>query len=191
MILSILICTIPKRADKLARLRSVLDEQAQGKPVEIIVDDRPAKIDGGPSIGEKRQSLLERATGKYVCFFDDDDLPSPDYIEAILQAASHDPDAIGLKMRCFFKGGPFSAAHSIRYKWQENFDGHKYVRSPHHITPVRREIALQVGFKGMNHGEDHDYSKGLVGKLHTEVFIDRFLYDYLYEDQPAKTKYGA
>lgn len=194
MILSILICTLPQpdRVASLARLMEILGPQVDGKPVEILTDDRPKATEpGGCSVGVKRQSLLERAQGKYVCFIDDDDEVAEDYIDRILDAASHDPDVIGFKLRCHFKGGPFTAVHSIRYGWAENVDGHRYVRSPHHLTPVKREIALQVGFADKFTGEDHEYSRGLVGKLTSEIFIDRHLYDYLYVEQPAHIKYGT
>ena len=190
-LLSILICTIPGREQKFQRLLSELRKQSEGHPVEILWDTRPAKSKGGPSIGEKRQSLLLMASGRYVCYFDDDDMPSEDYIESILSAADRSPDVISFKLLCHFKGGPVTAVHSIRYAWKENVDGYRYVRSPHHLTPVLRDIALQVGFKDRIHGEDHDYSRGLFGKLKSEVFIDRHLYDYLYTEESARTKYGT
>lgn len=188
MMLSILICTLPERSESLARLMAMLDQQSEGKAVEILTDAAPKHA---ASVGAKRQSLLERATGKYVCYIDDDDTVAPDYIDTLIEAASHDPDCIGFKLMCYFKGGPVTAVHSIRYTWAENVDGYRYVRSPHHLTPVKREIALTVGFKDKRSGEDHDYSRGLVGKLNSEVFIDRHLYNYLYTEQPAHLKYGT
>lgn len=188
MTLSILICTIPGREAQFARIMAQLDAQTQGKPVEVLTDGR----DKSTPVGSKRQALLERATGAYVCYIDDDDTVSDDYIDAILSAASHNPDAIGFKTLCHGipKGQTSTAANSIRFKWAENFAGYRYVRSILHLNPVKREIALQVGFKDKRHGEDHDYSKGLVGKLKSEIFIDRHLYNYLYVEQPAHIKYG-
>lgn len=189
--LSILICTIPGREGTLARLMAQLKEQSEGKAVEILIDARPkANTTGGVSVGTKRQALLEQSTGKYVCYIDDDDTVADDYIDTLLSAAKADPDCIGFKLMCHFKNNPCTAVHSIRYAWKENVDGFRYVRSPHHLTPVKREIAIQVGFNDKRSGEDRDYSNGLVGKLKSEVFIDRHLYNYLYLEQPAHIKYG-
>lgn len=192
MILSILVCTIPGREKLLARVMDQLSGQLaahpQGEQVEVLTDPR----DKSTPVGVKRQALLEQATGKYVCFVDDDDRIADDYIASILEATTHDPDCIGFKTLCHGipKGQTSTAANSIRYKWQENYDGYRYVRSILHLNPVKREIALQAGFKDRRHGEDHQYSVGLVGKLKSEIFIDRHLYHYLYVEQPASVKYG-
>lgn len=191
MRLSILICSIPERAHLLSGLLEELDHQIAGRDVEILVDKRPKpNKPGGISVGVKRQSLLERAAGRYVCFHDDDDMPAPDYVSSILEAMADGPDGIGFILRCHFKEGIVASAHSSRYGWDENVDGYRYVRSLNHLNPVKREIALSVGFPDKPLGEDYAYSLGLVGKIKSEVFIPRFLYEYLYCEEDRKTKYG-
>ena len=40
--------------------------------------------DGTMSTGSKRNTLLFLAIGEYICYFDDDDWPSPDYLKKYL-----------------------------------------------------------------------------------------------------------
>ena len=74
--LSILICSLASRADKLQRLMNVLQPQINDS-VELLV-----KTDNGEMpIGKKRNLLLEEASGAYIAFVDDDDLVSEDYVK--------------------------------------------------------------------------------------------------------------
>ena len=54
---------------------SVLAEQLTSE-VEVLTE----LDDGTRSIGEKRNALVESAGGEYVCFVDDDDMVSSDYV---------------------------------------------------------------------------------------------------------------
>ena len=60
--LSILLATVVTRADLFAKLHAHLQQQAAGRPVEILHECDNKEI----SIGAKRQKLLVRATGDYV-----------------------------------------------------------------------------------------------------------------------------
>jgi glycosyltransferase involved in cell wall biosynthesis len=194
MKLSILIATVPERRVPLWHLRTELDKQAQGKPVEILEELTPRTHRGGPSIGAKRQTLLERAQGEYVVFIDDDDKVAPTYLEDILQAIEQKPDCIGFEIEVHgLSRKPQVASGSNRWEaWAEKVGGYDYVRTIYHKNPVRREIALQIGFKDMCFGEDHDYSQRLKasGLLKTEVYIPKRLYIYRYKHENPKTKYG-
>ena len=196
-ILSILIATVPERGSKYRRLIADLEKQAQGLPVEILTDDR---LKGVVSVGAKRQSLLERACGLYVCFHDDDDWHSEDYVSSLVEAAGKAPDCIGFEVEVVGMGrsGQGHGSHKLAScsnewaEWGENVGGYDYVRTIYHKTPVRREHALAIGFKDMRFAEDHDYSKRLKesGLLRTSVFIPRPLYIYRFKKEPFKRKYG-
>lgn len=192
MKLSILICTIEGREDKFETLLTSIKKQMLldyvGK-VELL-----KKIDNKEiSVGEKRQYLLNRAEGDYIVYIDDDDAVADDYISSILKAIEQNPDCIGFKIECNMEGTKHKAiASNIYDDWCENIDGFKYCRTIYHKTPVKREIALQIGFKDMRFGEDYDYSKRLKQSklLKTEVFIDKYLYFYNYKYENPNTKYG-
>lgn len=194
VLLSILICTVPERADMLRRLVDWLRWQMRQYPrqVEICVDDRV-----GVSVGEKRQTLLERAIGKYIAFVDDDDWVASDYVSRILAAyvkyeyayrieRPGGPDCVSLVGEMTTDGGSSERfEHSLKYSKWETIDG-VHQRSPNHLNMVKRELALKVGFTAKNVGEDHDYSMRLRPLLETEVSSGEApLYFYLFRPQQS------
>ena len=82
--LSILILTLPTRIDSYARLIKSLNLQVIQNNlinrVQILTLCDTKEI----SVGEKRNILLNKSCGKYVCFIDDDDLIAPDYLIKII-----------------------------------------------------------------------------------------------------------
>lgn len=180
MKLSILVLTIPSRKRKLTHLESILRPQlpADGS-VELIIKENAAIADGGPTIGENRNAAVEDAIGDYVCFVDDDDVVAPDYVEHILRAIETAPDVVGLKGHYICGNNkPELFIHSIQYKeWRTVNQVHE--RMPNHLNPVKRELALQVKYPPMNHGEDHDYSQRLLPLLTTEVLVEPIMYFYV------------
>jgi glycosyltransferase involved in cell wall biosynthesis len=187
MKLSVLICTIPQRKEKFDVLFNKLKDLALNKEVEILFDDRPK---GSVTIGQKRNDLINKSKGQYICFVDDDDNVSNEYIELILNAIESKPDCVGFKIMCDMEGVKEIASSSNKYQWSENVDGFRYVRSIYHKTPVKKEIALKCMFPNKSFGEDYEYSMRLKKHLSTEVFIDEFLYFYNYKYENPTTKYG-
>ncbi len=185
--LSVLICTIPERKNSFTNLFWELNKQAMGNSVQIVYDDAPR---GTITIGAKRNLLLNKAMGDYVCFVDDDDKISPCYIEEILKATELNPDCIGFEISCDMDGVKSIAASSNKYEWTENVDGYRYVRSIYHKTPVKRDIALQCMFPDKSFQEDYEYSMRLKPFLKNEVFIKKVLYYYNFKYENPKTKYG-
>jgi glycosyltransferase involved in cell wall biosynthesis len=179
-ILSILICTMPRRNTFFQRLMASLKPQLNDDVELKAVSD-----DGKMSIGEKRNTLLDAATGEYIAFIDDDDLVSNDYVQRILEAVKTKPDCVGMEGIITFDGqGARKFVHSLRYReWFEK-DG-IYYRNPNHLSPVKREHAIKVKFPDINMGEDHDYSKRLLPLLSTEVYLDNPI--YFYECRSNKT----
>jgi glycosyltransferase involved in cell wall biosynthesis len=142
---------------------------------EIIIDDTE-KI----SIGTKRDNLLKKATGKYSCFIDDDDLVPRYYVEELLNAAKEDKDCIGFKGIMTTNGRtPRVFIHSLQYQTWFEKDG-IYYRNPNHLNPIKTEICRQVGFVNLNRGEDYVFSKAILPFLKTETFIDKEMYYYLF-----------
>src|ERR1017187_5416088 len=103
MILSILICSLPKRKGELDLLLSNLDDQrlGTGRPdeIEVLVDSNTFN-----TVGEKRNNLLQHAKGAYVTYIDDDDAVSPDYIYSILSALTTNPDCCSMRGIITFDG---------------------------------------------------------------------------------------
>ena len=195
MLLSILICHLRSREEKLKRLFECLRAQGaccnwhpypEWKIVGFVgtnphVEVRIARDNGEMSIGAKRNLLLDSCVNsEYVCYHDDDDMPSQDYLSKILKALESKPDCVGFEGQLVRTGGPTSRfIHSIKYDhWYE--ENSVYLRSPNHLNPVRRELALKVRFPDLYSAEDADYSKRLYPLLKTETFIDGGpIYQYL------------
>lgn len=175
MILSILICHLKERKLLLDRLMKRVESQIVGMPVEILIEADSGEM----TTGAKRNILLSKATGSYICFVDDDDMVCPEYCEKIITALKTNPDCTSLcgvlyrdhmEPRLFF--------HSIKngQKWFEK-DRH-YYRPANHLNAVRRDLALQVKFPDITHGEDRVYSEKLFPLLKTEAAIDGVIYEY-------------
>jgi glycosyltransferase involved in cell wall biosynthesis len=177
MMLSVLICTIPKREHLFKSLCHIITDQINGSQVELLSDG------SGLTTGEKRQRLIEQAKGEYVCFIDDDDMIEPSYIQDILVAISHRPDVVGFKGWMFTNGKnktEWIISNSLPYE-DALISGRKvYLRYPNHLSPVKREIALKIGYPPITQREDYEYAKKLKqsGLIKTETFIDKNLYVY-------------
>lgn len=174
--LSILICTMPERVDKLSLLKLSLEPQITAenyKSIEIITD---WFMDY--NIGVKRNKLLARARGEYVVFIDDDDEISPNYISLILDAIQTKPDCVAINGKITTDGKnekKWFISRSYRRWFTRNG---QYFRTPNHISPVRRELALKAGFPEISHGEDYAYSMRLLPLLKTETTIHEPIYHY-------------
>lgn len=187
--LSILICHLEAREEKLLRLLNVLNPQVNPRQVEVLIETD----NGEMPIGDKRNLLLEKSEGEYTCFIDDDDLVPEYYVKSILDAINYyyltvrdgsnvisgRPDVIGIKGH-YIPGAsqPQVFIHSIAYDNWFTAGGIHY-RCPNHLNPVRRELALEAGFISVNHGEDMAYSLKLLPFLQTEIFIDKVMYKYI------------
>jgi hypothetical protein len=65
-------------------------------------------------------------------------------------------------------------------------DGIKtYRRFPYHVTPIRRELALKVGFNAVDFQEDTDFAERLRPLIKSEEFLPEFLYTYFWRSNRA------
>lgn len=148
--------------------------------VEILID-----FDKEISSGKKAQWLLEQAKGEYIVFVDADDWVPGYYVSEILKAIKTNPDCIATNGNMTTNG-----ENDIKWFLSKDFEnqtryspiGEKYyLRKTNHISPVRRELALKVGFPDISNAEDKDYSERLNQYLKTEVKIDLPMYHYRFQ----------
>lgn len=184
-ILSILIPTIKSRSDLFLRLyENVLtqcDELNRLHPslgeVEILPYNTLSFLEGGPSIGEKRDHLVRLATGKYVCFLDDDESISPDYVETLVRLCAEGKDVV-----------TFSNISKLPPYWMivhlglgnENEPAMPGVikRKPWHICPVRSEFAKMYSFSKSNYGEDWEWFEKVLSHCKTEANTTSIIHQY-------------
>jgi len=151
-----------------------------GDEVEIItdVDDRET------SIGSKRQRMIERASGEYVVFIDSDDEISDDYLLVILNAIKSNPDVISFNGWMTTNGRNrenFKIMKDLPYITIKDANGNsEYLRFCNHLCPIKKSIALKIGYRDMKFAEDFDYAKRLKesGLIQKEVYINNDLYHY-------------
>ena len=181
MKLSILICTMPHRQGVFTELCEFLSSQIKEcdaeNEVEVLTDD-----DNKLTTGKKRNNLLNRAKGDFIVFVDDDDEVDAEYVKEILTVIKANPniDCIGINGVITFDGEK-SKAWSISIEhghWHETEE--MYLRTPNHISPVRRIIALMAYFPNITYGEDMEYSKRILPMCKKEVCIEKPLYHYKY-----------
>ena len=151
--LSILILSLVERIDQLRELVSSFDAQIAAydhrsdNSVEIIVD-----LDNGKrSISEKRNHLLHLAKGEYLCFIDDDDSVSEDFVESLTSAIKMNPkvDCITFDQSCivddrqftvsFGLGHPITSEEYMLAKGEERLH-----RPPYHMCGFKSKIAKKI-----------------------------------------------
>jgi glycosyltransferase involved in cell wall biosynthesis len=185
MKLSILIPTVPQREVMFVELINYLYKQCAellNTEVEILTDASPV---GSMTTGEKRNKLLNEAKGDYVWFIDDDDWVSETAIEDILEGIKTYPDSFAIN-------GTFTENGKNFHKWYiskdleycaDIIDGEEvYLRPPNHITPMKRSIAIHIGFPLKSNQEDYDFCMRLKNSklIKTEYKIEKPIYDYRY-----------
>lgn len=181
--LTILLCGILSRVDTYARMLSVLRIQSDGKPVEVIslLDNQIMKV------GKKRNDLLALANGEYVCFVDDDDLISDDYVDSILEAIETGEDVVVFTLSRSHNGIHDRLCYYSKDYEKDLDTPEAYYRTPNHLMVFRTEIAQKVKYREWFYGEDGVWAKEVQPYLKSERKIDKVLYTYLSSDTGSAT----
>jgi GT2 family glycosyltransferase len=189
-VISILICSLCRRHEMLARLENhlmnqIIDCLALDSKVEVLIETD----NGERPTGTKRNILMEQAKGKYVVFVDDDDWVPNYYIEELLKAAESDKDAFAINGSMTTNGRDevlWYISKDNEYKAKKGSDGNTYyVRWPNHITPIRASIAKQFMFQDISYGEDYAWSVEIrkSGLIQTETLIGKPMYHYRFNSK--------
>jgi glycosyltransferase involved in cell wall biosynthesis len=152
------------------------------KKIDVNVEILCQIDNGEATIGQKRNDLLSNAKGEYLCFIDDDDRISSNYISLVLEAIQKNPDCCSLNGLIITNGiNPKNFIHSIKYNsWYE--ENNIYYRPPNHLNCIKSQIAKQFKFPCISNGEDRDWSMQIAssGLLKTESEINETIYYYDY-----------
>lgn len=184
IILSILIPSIPERKDKLLKLKDELKRQEimMGDLdffFETITNDSEPFLKGGLSIGKKRQSLVEAANGKYLCFLDDDESIAPNYLETLLRMCNYGQDVVTFQALAKLQTAWGIINMKLAYKINDQFTPeHTIRRPPWHICPVRSEFAKLYEFEDINNAEDFKWFEKVLTHCTTEAHTDKILFQY-------------
>jgi len=181
--LSILIPTLAVRKKFYSRLLDDLLPQVlpHFNDIEVIADG----TDTSMTIGAKRNKLLARAKGDYVCFIDDDDRVGKNYIETLMRGIEMGVDVVSLRGIITTNGkDPLMFEHSLLYKEYRTVPNSEvtYERYPNHLNCMLASVAKQFEFPHQNYSEDTEWATKIFnsGLLKTEYHHKEIIYYYLY-----------
>jgi glycosyltransferase involved in cell wall biosynthesis len=197
ILLSILIPTIPERNERFTKLYNELMRQKTAFETahpsigraEVLVNADKRFLDGGLSIGKKRQALVKSAEGKYLCFIDDDETISPQYLESLMRLCAKGADVC--TFRCIVKMETFWTLIDMRfdYKCNDQLNPNYTVRRPPwHICPVKSEYAKKFPFPDLNNAEDFVWMEKVLTYCTTESHTDEILFQYNHKEQSEADK---
>lgn len=178
---SILIPTMKSREELFLQVLSEVKRQIseiKSTKIEVLYESDNGEL----TLGAKRNLLISRASGKYCCFVDDDDVISPNFLRSFLPMIEDDYDCASLVGAYYHKGEFIKLFyHSLDVKeWYETDD--KFWRSPSPLNMIKTDICRKVQYADIRNTEDHEFSKRLVasGLLKKEYKIpDIPLYHYV------------
>jgi|688.fasta_scaffold05151_45 glycosyltransferase involved in cell wall biosynthesis len=188
--LSILICSVDteERQNELKKLINELHRQISKnyaeEIIEIIVDtDNMIK-----SVGQKRNDLIEKARGEFICFIDDDDFISENYLSTILYHLNSGIDILLIAIEHIENG--VNKPKIIPSLYIDNLNtGEAVFKTNHfHLCPHKKSIARNVLFECVNFAEDMLYSQKMVKHINNYFLISEPIYIYFDNLQKSLTR---
>lgn len=194
-ILSILIPSIPEHFSLLEKLIHELHTQVielnNTHPtlggVEVLVDNSLRFLDGGLSIGKKREGLYKRANGLYACCVDADDWVAPNYIESIVRLCNENKDVV--TFRNLTKTDNYWCVVDMSLNNPENEEANPdriVKRRPWHICPVKSEFAKLYDFEDTNYGEDFNWMEKVLTHCEIEAKTNQILHCYNHSSKTSE-----
>jgi hypothetical protein len=186
IVLSILIPSIPSRQEKLSKLldeliiqRNFIHANWLLGEIEFVVDDSPSFIDGGLSIGQKRDSLVQRAQGRYLCFLDDDESIAGNYLQTLVRLTETKADVLTFRSLanlenywCIVDMSLFNPGN------EQTSPDYICLRKPWHICPVKSHIAKVHKFNDSNYGEDFEWMGRVLKACTSEAKSNAVIHMY-------------
>jgi hypothetical protein len=122
------------------------------------------------------------ASGEYVCFVDDDDTVTSNYISKILEGISSNPDVFCfnvMRKRTYPDGRTEEKLmiHAKEHGKNHSAKGIMYML-PNHLSVFKRDLAIREAFTHINLAEDHKWADKMLFHINTEVKSDEVLYYY-------------
>lgn len=177
---SVLIPTIPGREASLQSLMAGIREKV-GRLAPMLRIDIVLNFDNREkSIGQKREELLQGATGKYMSFIDDDDQITDAYIEDLRDTILGEYHVMRLRGQI----QQYTFTHSLENALSGMMaQGEVFLRPPNHLNPMMTDVAKLVHFGNAIRGEDLDWTIRMSkrGFLEREFRSDPSRIHYIYE----------
>jgi glycosyltransferase involved in cell wall biosynthesis len=183
---SICICHVnnPKRSKSLDLLLSELNRQVREsgfqEDIEILVEADNGEL----TVGKKRNHLIEKSAGEYICFIDDDDFIHPNYVEEIFEHLNGGTDMVFFQIKHLLNGEYHRTIIPSQHI-ESTIDSIIFTKNYFHLCPHKTEYAEKVEFLNVNFMEDIDYSQKMSKYLYFYKSIDKHL--YIYNDVPSES----
>lgn len=152
--------------------------------VEVLVEhDR-----GERTSGQKRHTVTKRAKGEYICFVDDDDKVSSDYVREMLLGCESGMDVVTF---CLDLTRLDKTSQKVEV-WKFGLNVNLRVQGRmmvNHLCAWKKEIATRVSWcPEVGYADDQLWMQPLyhAGLIQTEHHIHKVLYHYLFH--PAVTQ---
>jgi len=192
MNLSILICSVIERQAKLNNLLGAINDQIVKTQIQNKVEVCVFQDNFDYTIGEKRNSLLKCASGKFLVFVDDDDEIHITYCKRINEIIENkNIDYIGYRISRIFDGieQPYEYRSIHFNKIFRTIDKVGY-RTVSHTNPILAEIAKNFKFESWNSGEDADWCQQIHESklIKKEHFINESMYIQHYNKEESLSK---
>ena len=179
---SVLIPTMPGRESGLQSLITSIREKVERLCPALRIEFCLSFDNRESSIGAKRQRLVEKASGKYLSFIDDDDSITDAYVEDVAELVKSGCHT--MRLRGDMSGYTFihSTAITLKDPMVTLSDPPIFQRPPNHLNPMMSDIAKLVPFQDAVRGEDIDWTVRLFksGFLQTEYRSDESRTHYNY-----------
>jgi hypothetical protein len=162
----------------------------EGKDIEVLLFMDNKKR----TVGGKRDALVQMSSGKYFMFVDDDDdLVS---VDEIYQATFQDVDVITFKQLCKNNDKTsfvvtFGIGNENEVKKASAFGAHlDCKRPPYHVCAWNKKFKI-YRFPEISYGEDWEWVQKCLPEAKTEVFIDKILHRYDYDQNVSEAPGGG
>jgi glycosyltransferase involved in cell wall biosynthesis len=178
-LLSVCICTIDGREKQFQYISEKVIDQMGDLLTNGVVEIGIYKDNKEISVGEKRNRLVNKSSGKFVVFIDDDDIISSDYLEQIFKAIETSPDVITFKGFMTTNG---TDRYNFLLKLNVNYTtiNKTHYRFPNHLCPMKRSLIKDVKFEHITLQEDIRWATKIrdLGLLKNDYHINNELYHY-------------
>lgn len=179
MTLSILIPTLPEPQSRiyLQRITNILKSQIKNHDVQLVIDDAPRNV----PTGQKRNAMVQRATGDYIVSIDCDDTVPMYYLDEIFKALQFNPDVVTFCGHMLTDG---KNRKNFVIKLGEKYEERNgvYYRFPNHLTVMKKSLVQHVKFRHVWVQEDYHWAREIHEKqlLKNEIHlpIDMYCYDF-------------
>jgi glycosyltransferase involved in cell wall biosynthesis len=184
--LTVITLHLPYRADRLERLREeiagqVYDAGGTSRVQHLIFTDTSL------TYGECMRKSLERSTGRYVCWLDDDDWPMPRYVGAILEGIDTGADVV-----TFGSYTPGCVPAWLYFGKTDNCGrdplDNGNIKSANHYCAWSRPYALAVPWLPRYYGAEYAWYTGLRLAFPSlvEHHVHEVLHEYRYDASDTK-----